>query len=356
LPLFAPTRELLTFWKASKKDQTAQDEYTKRFKAAMQSKNQTIDLWLIRVKGDITLNCYEATGFCHRHIVGEIIKAKRPELWGGEVVSVIVDIPLPSTEVKELATIRTRSPEPLAVVKIVDDYPLSSIQELALAANKARSPEILAVTKIAAVQSPPQLAANRMVKWQDWRHVRQDDIDLGWDHLSIHEQNRIKGIILDRNQVLTNRLLSKSSSTVKSMATEASNSTPACQSTSEKFPLFQPQISYMDWLEQEHGIKLYDVPAEDVPKPIEPWRVNVGKYVMRAGELVKVVGGGDGKWQLERSPKVNPGQPSSSDSNWTKTSDLIRPSDGHETWSDRDFLIADRLASVKLKQAAKAKR
>ena len=211
LPLFAPTRELLTFWKASKKDQAAQDEYTKRFKAAMQAKNQTIDLWLVRVQGDITLNCYEITGFCHRHIVGEIIKAKRPELWGGE----------------------------------------------------------------------------------------------------------------------------------------ASNPIPANQNTSDKFPLFQPQISCMDWLEQEHGIKLYDVPAEDAPKPIEPWRVNVGKYVMHAGELVKVVGGGGGKWQLERSPEDSPVQTSPGEKNWVKTSSLVRPSDGHKTWSDRDFKKVKRVAEVR---------
>jgi hypothetical protein len=86
LPLFAPSEDLLKFWKSSKKDESAQQKYSEIFREEMAIKDQFIDLWLGRIKGDITLNCYEKSGdFCHRYIVGEIIKFKKPELWGGEV-------------------------------------------------------------------------------------------------------------------------------------------------------------------------------------------------------------------------------------------------------------------------------
>jgi hypothetical protein len=89
LPLFAPTRELLNFWKNSPKDKDSQDEYIRRFSKQMLDKDIYIEVWLDRMKRsgeDVTLNCYEKpSNFCHRHIVGNIIKQKRACLWGGEV-------------------------------------------------------------------------------------------------------------------------------------------------------------------------------------------------------------------------------------------------------------------------------
>jgi uncharacterized protein YeaO (DUF488 family) len=86
LPLFAPSEGLLKFWKSSDKDDAAQQKYSEIFREEMAIKDQFIDLWLGRIKEDLTLNCYEKSGeFCHRYIVGEIIKSKKPELWGGEV-------------------------------------------------------------------------------------------------------------------------------------------------------------------------------------------------------------------------------------------------------------------------------
>jgi hypothetical protein len=86
LPLFAPSPELLKYWNGSDKGEESQRKYSEIFREEMAAKDQFIDLWIGRVKEDVTLNCYEKSGdFCHRHIIGEIIKSKRPELWGGEV-------------------------------------------------------------------------------------------------------------------------------------------------------------------------------------------------------------------------------------------------------------------------------
>ena len=86
LPLFASSEDLLKFWESSNKDEAAQQKYSEIFREEMAAKDRFIDLWIGRIKEDVTLNCYEKSGdFCHRHIVGEIIKSKKPELWGGEV-------------------------------------------------------------------------------------------------------------------------------------------------------------------------------------------------------------------------------------------------------------------------------
>jgi hypothetical protein len=87
LPLFTPSDKLLKFWTSSRKDADAQKKYTEIFLEEMRVKDQFIDVWLHKVKGDLTLNCYKEK-FCHRHIVGEIIKAKKPNLWGGEVETI----------------------------------------------------------------------------------------------------------------------------------------------------------------------------------------------------------------------------------------------------------------------------
>ena len=86
LPLFAPTPELLKWWKASAQDTAAQEEYTREFRKTLDSRQQLIQLWVRKQKDnpqDITLCCFEKTGdFCHRYQVGEEILQ---ELWGGEV-------------------------------------------------------------------------------------------------------------------------------------------------------------------------------------------------------------------------------------------------------------------------------
>ncbi len=85
-PLFAPTPELLKWWKASAQDTAAQEEYTREFKKTLDSRQQLIQLWVRKQKEnpqDIMLCCFEKTGdFCHRYQVGEEILQ---ELWGGEV-------------------------------------------------------------------------------------------------------------------------------------------------------------------------------------------------------------------------------------------------------------------------------
>lgn len=89
LPLFAPSENLLSFWKSSNKDELAQQKYSDIFREEIKAKDQVIDIWLNKISGDVTLNCYEKVGdFCHRHLVGEIIKSKRPDLWGGEVTEI----------------------------------------------------------------------------------------------------------------------------------------------------------------------------------------------------------------------------------------------------------------------------
>lgn len=90
LPLFKPSDTLFKFWKNSKKDAEAEKHYTNVFLENLTSElnDKAIDIWLHKVAksgNDVTLNCHEIKGFCHRHLVGEIIKSKRPELWGGEV-------------------------------------------------------------------------------------------------------------------------------------------------------------------------------------------------------------------------------------------------------------------------------
>lgn len=90
LPLFAPTPELLQWWKSSAKDAAAQNEYKCRFREILDSRQQLIQLWVGKQKDkpvDMTLCCFEKTvEFCHRHQVGEVVVQKYlPELWGGEI-------------------------------------------------------------------------------------------------------------------------------------------------------------------------------------------------------------------------------------------------------------------------------
>ncbi|MBD2364667.1 hypothetical protein H6G36_26435 [Anabaena minutissima FACHB-250] len=90
LPLFAPTPELLSWWKSSAKDIAAQQEYKRQLGEILDSRQQLIQLWADKHKnnpGDITLCCFEKTGdFCHRYQVGEeVVQKYLPELWGGEI-------------------------------------------------------------------------------------------------------------------------------------------------------------------------------------------------------------------------------------------------------------------------------
>ncbi|MBE9053550.1 DUF488 family protein [Nostocales cyanobacterium LEGE 11386] len=90
LPLFAPTPELLKWWKASAKDAAAQQEYKRQFRDILDSRQQLIELWANKQKDnprDITLCCFEKSGdFCHRHQVGEeVVQKYLANQWGGEV-------------------------------------------------------------------------------------------------------------------------------------------------------------------------------------------------------------------------------------------------------------------------------
>lgn len=90
LLLFAPTPELLKWWKSLAQDEAAQQEYKRHFHEILQSRQQLIELWVNKQKQnpvDMTLCCFEKSGdFCHRHQVGEeVVQTYIPELWGGEV-------------------------------------------------------------------------------------------------------------------------------------------------------------------------------------------------------------------------------------------------------------------------------
>lgn len=90
MKLFAPTKELLDWWKRSPQDKNAEIEYERQFREMLANKDHLIKLWVSRYEKnptDITLLCYEGEGkFCHRHQVGEeIIKQYLPDHWGGEL-------------------------------------------------------------------------------------------------------------------------------------------------------------------------------------------------------------------------------------------------------------------------------
>ncbi|WP_256872013.1 hypothetical protein [Nostoc sp. TCL26-01] len=98
LPLFAPTPELLSWWKSSAKDAIsyagrnaiAQEQYKQKFREILDSRLTLIQLWVGKQKDnpeDTTLCCFEKTGdFCHRHQISEeVVQKYLPELWGGEI-------------------------------------------------------------------------------------------------------------------------------------------------------------------------------------------------------------------------------------------------------------------------------
>ncbi|MCC2693884.1 hypothetical protein [Nodularia sp. LEGE 04288] len=66
LPLFAPTPELLQWWKSSPKDTATQQEYKRQFREILNSRLTLIQLWVDKHKEnpqDITLCCFEKTGY-----------------------------------------------------------------------------------------------------------------------------------------------------------------------------------------------------------------------------------------------------------------------------------------------------
>jgi hypothetical protein len=198
LPLFTPSEKLI-----NSKDESAQQI----FREEMASKDQFIDVWIGRVKGDVTLNyCENTESFCH--IVGEIIKSKRLELWGGEI-----------GELEETTTDNGQS-------VIVNSRPTKLISKMT------------------------------------WGEI------LGQEYTAVFD-----------NQP----------------------------------PL--PEIAV-----------------------INPWKVNVGRYAVYGGDVVKIAGGDrKGEWQLERSPNADPSHNLPSPKQWVKTSALTQPPKGHETWIDADF-------------------
>ncbi|WP_341531488.1 DUF488 domain-containing protein (plasmid) [Nostoc sp. UHCC 0302] len=88
LPLFAPTPELLKWWKSSAQNAEAELEYERRFLLVLQERQQLIELWVRKqqqASADITLLCFEKTeDFCHRHIVGREVYCDRCRIYGVE--------------------------------------------------------------------------------------------------------------------------------------------------------------------------------------------------------------------------------------------------------------------------------
>ncbi|MBD2019399.1 DUF488 family protein [Leptolyngbya sp. FACHB-36] len=92
LDLFAPTVDLLKFWKHSAQDDAAWVEYEAWFWSLMGDRKPEILEWLHRVSADedMTLLCWEKTDDrCHRRLVGRLIQKRRSELWGGESVAIV---------------------------------------------------------------------------------------------------------------------------------------------------------------------------------------------------------------------------------------------------------------------------
>lgn len=92
LDLFAPTADLLRFWKNSAQDDRAWGEYEAWFWSLMRERKPEILDWLQSVPADedMTLLCWEKTDDrCHRRLVGRLIQKRRPELWGGESTATV---------------------------------------------------------------------------------------------------------------------------------------------------------------------------------------------------------------------------------------------------------------------------
>lgn len=86
LPLFAPSPELLKFWKQSAKDDGAWEQYKSEFRDIVRDRWKNVNQWLFELTPEIdtTLLCYKEK-YCHRHLVGAIVNKYRPDCWGGEI-------------------------------------------------------------------------------------------------------------------------------------------------------------------------------------------------------------------------------------------------------------------------------
>lgn len=92
LSFLAPNAELLTDWKNSKIDEA---EYTERYRAQIKHDWKQVKAWLdsLNSQEDLTLLCWERTGFCHRNLVAKLIKHYRPDCFGGsDIVRVDMEI------------------------------------------------------------------------------------------------------------------------------------------------------------------------------------------------------------------------------------------------------------------------
>ncbi|WP_292875696.1 hypothetical protein [Nostoc sp. NMS1] len=123
LPLFAPTPELLKWWKSSASDTNAEQEYTRQFHEILLCRQQLIDIWVAKQQQnshDMTLCCYEKTGdFCHRHQVGrEVIQLYLPKLWGGEVgLGTVTKQKISTNDGSKIILPATYPPQVLSLIK-----------------------------------------------------------------------------------------------------------------------------------------------------------------------------------------------------------------------------------------------
>jgi len=91
LDFLAPSAELLVDWKNKKIDEA---EYTERYRGQIKQSWKQVKAWLdsLNPKEDITLLCWEKTGFCHRNLVAKLVKHYRPDCFRGcDVVRVEID-------------------------------------------------------------------------------------------------------------------------------------------------------------------------------------------------------------------------------------------------------------------------
>ena len=96
----------------------------------------------------------------------------------------------------------------------------------------------------------------------------------------------------------------------------------------------------MTWDEifgQEYTAVFEDKPPLPDIAIIKPWKVNINNYALYEGDLVKIVGGNGKEWQIEKSPSLGLTHVASISKQLAKTSALVQPPKGHETWTDANF-------------------
>lgn len=90
LDFFKPTQALLSQWKKSNHDDASWKEYNKGFFKLMEERRPVIALWLEKLVtfSDFTLLCYEKDDkYCHRKLVGSMVKKYRKDVWMGEGIN-----------------------------------------------------------------------------------------------------------------------------------------------------------------------------------------------------------------------------------------------------------------------------